>query len=291
MLIINLNIRGLGGGTKAKYLRQVIACEGAEIVCIQETKTTVFSDARCFALWGDNEVGRIHNEGENGGGSLLTMWKKSVFGYESQVMGKGFIVFFGKHISSALRCVIVNVYAACAYTEKVKLWEELSNIKVASHDLLWCFCGDFNAVRNKSERKSINSTVGCSREICGFNNFIETNLLLDLPLVGKKYTWFKANGSTKNRLDRILVTEEWLQIWPRNKQYIQRREVSDHCAIVVKSVNKDWGPRPFRTIDAWHMEMGLYGMVKEKWQSYVVQGNEITKLKDKLKRLKGDLKV
>jgi len=73
MLIISLNIRGLGGGTKARYLRQVIACEGAEIVCIQETKTTVFSDSRCFALWGDNEVGWIHNEGENGGGSLLTM--------------------------------------------------------------------------------------------------------------------------------------------------------------------------------------------------------------------------
>ena len=67
--------------------------------------------------------------------------------------------------------------------------------------------------------------------------------------------------------------------------------MSDHCAIVVKSVDKDWGPRPFRTIDAWHMERGFTGMVKEKWQSYVVQGNEITKFKEKLKRLKGDLKV
>jgi len=39
------------------------------------------------------------------------------------------------------------------------------------------------------------------------------------------------------------------------------------------------------------MERGFTGMVKEMWQSYVVQGNEITKLKDKLKRRKGDLKV
>ena len=221
----------------------------------------------------------------------MTMWKKSVLGYESHVMGKGFIAFFGKLLRSDLRCIIVNVYAACTYADKKRLWEELSNIKAASQDQLWCFCGDFNAVRTRSERKSIYGSVGCSRETYGFKNFIETNLLLDLPLVGKKYTWFKANGSAKSRLDRILVSEEWLQVWPSSKQYIQWREVSDHCAIVVKSVDKDWGPKPFRTIDAWHMEKGFTGMVKEMWQSYVVQGNEITKLKDKLKRLKGDLKV
>ena len=32
-------------------------------------------------------------------------------------------------------------------------------------------------------------------------------------------------------------------------------------------------------------------MVKEKWQSYSVQGNEILKIKEKLKLLKGDLKI
>jgi len=114
---------------------------------------------------------------------------------------------------------------------------------------------------------------------------------LDLPIVGKKYTWFKANGSAKSRLDRILVSEEWLNIWPMYKQYVQRREVSDNCALVVKTLDKDWGPKPFRTIDAWHMERGFSEMVKEKWQSYSVHGDVITNLKDKLKLLKGELKI
>ncbi|XP_068487120.1 uncharacterized protein [Phaseolus vulgaris] len=56
-------------------------------------------------------------------------------------------------------------------------------------------------------------------------------------------------------------------------------------------MDKNWGPKPFRTIDVWLMEEGFNGMVKEKWQSYTVQGNEILKLKDKLKLLKGDLKI
>jgi len=75
------------------------------------------------------------------------------------------------------------------------------------------------------------------------------------------------------------------------KQYIQPREVSDHCAIVVKCVSKDWGPRPFRTIDSWQMEPKFKDMVKAKWSSYAVQGDNITKLKNKLKCLKWDLKV
>jgi len=31
--------------------------------------------------------------------------------------------------------------------------------------------------------------------------------------------------------------------------------VLDHFAIVVKSLVRDWGPKPFRSIDAWHQEV------------------------------------
>ena len=74
MLIVNMNIRGLGGSTKARYLRQIIACEGVEFVCLQETKSKELSETKCFSLWGDNKVGWLHYEGVNGSGSLLSMW-------------------------------------------------------------------------------------------------------------------------------------------------------------------------------------------------------------------------
>ena len=68
-------------------------------------------------------------------------------------------------------------------------------------------------------------------------------------------------------------------------------EVSDHCAVVVKSMLKDWGPQPFRSIDAWQMESDFKELVKDKWNSYVVRRDGITNFKDKLKILKEDLKV
>jgi len=210
MLIINLNIRGLGGGTKARYLNHIIAREGAEFVCIQETKALQFSDARCYSLWGDNKAGWLHYEGDNGSGSLFSMWHRDAFIYESHAMGKGFIVVFGQHIKANCRCVVVNIYVACLLREKKVLWWELTRIKLVSQYLIWCFCGDFNVVRSLSERKGIRERDIQSSETRDFNCFIDANFLIEFPFVGKKFTWFNSNGSAKSRLDRVLVTEDWM---------------------------------------------------------------------------------
>ena len=60
---------------------------------------------------------------------------------------------------------------------------------------------------------------------------------------------------------------------------------------MVKSLVRDWGPKPFRSNDAWLLEPGFKEMVGVKWRSYNVQGNNMTKLKDKLKFLKVNLKI
>ena len=101
---------------------------------------------------------------------------------------------------------MVNVYVACNLSDKVILWKVLSNVKAAYQDLAWCFCGDFNAMRSINERRGIRERNGQSSEISSFNSFINNNFLLELPLLGKKYTWFKSNGSGKSRLDRVLVS-------------------------------------------------------------------------------------
>jgi len=186
---------------------------------------------------------------------------------------------------------VANVYAACNYRVKVTLREALTAFKRTHQNIVGCFCGDFNAVRREDERKGIRGGPSQRKEMIDFNSFIDTNCLVDIPRVGKKYTWFKPNGTSKSRLDKFLVSDEWIQSWPFYKQYVQQRTVSDHCAIVAKSWAKDWGPKPFRSIDAWFMEPGFKEYVKEKWGSYNGQENKISSFKEKLKSLKADLKV
>jgi len=155
MIIINLNIKGLGGGVKAKYLKHIIYKEGVEFLCLQETKVTGFFDFKCVALWGDNKIGWVLNEGENGAGGLLSMWNKEAFEYRSHVKGRGFIAVSGTHVKMNCLCVIVNVYATCSISDKVVMWDALSTIKSANHNEVWCCCGDFNAIRFMEERKGV----------------------------------------------------------------------------------------------------------------------------------------
>jgi len=37
-------------------------------------------------------------------------------------------------------------------------------------------------------------------------------------MVGRKYTWYKVNGFEKCRLDKVLVTKEWVDKWEGYKQ-------------------------------------------------------------------------
>jgi len=145
----------------------------------------------------------MHNKGNNGSGSVLSMWNKEAFEYENHLMGRGFIIIFGHYIKSSFRCVVVNVYSPCTLNGKKSLWEDLSKVKMALHKPVWCFCGDFNVVRSISERKGVSGRGEQTNELIGFNSFIDSIFLLELPLVGKKFTWFKPDGTEKSRIDSV----------------------------------------------------------------------------------------
>lgn len=49
-----------------------------------------------------------------------------------------------------------------------------------------------------------------------------------------------------SKLDRFLITEEWLNTWNNLSQWGLKRSVSDHCPVVLKVNEVDWGPKPFR---------------------------------------------
>jgi len=90
------------------------------------------------------------------------------------------------------------------------MWGEINGFRSNQLSKAWCVIGDFNLVRQE-ERKSMISVTGYSREIKGFKKFIEKFELVDIPLVGRKFTWYKPNGLVKSRIDKVLVSKEWLE--------------------------------------------------------------------------------
>jgi len=62
--------------------------------------------------------------------------------------------------------------------------------------------GDFNAVRYREERRSV-SVSGGAVDFGPFIHFIAENALVDLPLSGRNFTWFKGDGKSMSRIHRF----------------------------------------------------------------------------------------
>ena len=70
------------------------------------------------------------------------------------------------------------------------LWEKLTRMH-SRWNTAWCVIGDFNIILYLSER------FGCkafSLAMFAFSDFIEANYLVDLPLEGALFTWFRDLG-------------------------------------------------------------------------------------------------
>ena len=89
--------------------------------------------------------------------------------------------------------------------------------------------------------------------------------LQEIKSYGSRFTWCRPNGSVRSRLDRCLVSEQWLIKWPDSSQQVLHRDYSDHCPILLKTDMVDWGPKPFRVMDCWLKNKQYQALVKDVW--------------------------
>ena len=99
--------------------------------------------------------------------------------------------------------------------------------------------------------------------ISEFNDWIADIKVEEIPSVGRKFTWFIPNGAAKSKLDNFFVSHEWLTKWPGCTQLILDRNFSDHCPILLRSKNIDWGSKPFGVLDCWLKDKSFESIVKE----------------------------
>lgn len=97
----------------------------------------------------------------------------------------------------------------------------------------------------KNERKGISNQFN-HKEAKEFTDFIEATKPVDLPVLGKKISWFSSDGILMSRLDMILISEGLVDKWKVSPQWIGDRDISDHCPVWLKGSCVDWGPKSFK---------------------------------------------
>lgn len=222
-------------------------------------------------------------------GGMLSLWDANRGSLVFTFTGRGFSGVCLDWGSNKERCFMVNIYSPCNMEGKRKLWEDLKMSRKGFEKGLWCLIGDFNAVSRINERKGL-SGQPARLEIEEFKNFIVDMDLIDPPLLGRKFTWYKNDGTAMSRLDRILLSEDWINRWRVTSQWVVRRDVSDHCPIILKMGNQEWGPKPFRFNNCWLSHPRFEKLVVDSWGKEVKEGWKAITLKEKLKALKLEIK-
>ncbi|GKU93217.1 hypothetical protein SLEP1_g6825 [Rubroshorea leprosula] len=194
----------LGGTVKRRELGKLVRVEKPDFLFVQETKLEEVEEELCKKLWYSDEFGWSMKSSVGASGGLLCVWNRTAFGKVEEFTGDGYLGIKGVWGSKEEPCVFVNVYAPSDRRSKVALWDELRQ-KITEEGGRWLLAGDYNAVRCLEEKRG---RTGMSVDMSEFDAFIETTGLVDIKLANQKFTWYRPDGTSMSRLDRILMTVE-----------------------------------------------------------------------------------
>jgi len=289
MKILTYNARGLGGGEKRVEVRRLVSEKRPMVLCIQETKLELVNDQVIKALWGEGMYNFSYQPSVGASGGMVTVWDTSRVEVWTSSRFNHVLAIKGKVILTGEVFIIFNVYAPCDLAAKKMLWECLTVHVMNNSDLCIYVCGDFNSVRSVEERKG-RAVAFRQAEVDAFNKFIHDSFLIDLPICGRSFTWFRGDGISMSRLDQFLLSNKWCQQWPNSIQVAHQRGLSDHVPVMLHVDASNWGPRPLRMLKCWSELPGYAEFFRERWSTFRCQGWGGFVLQQKLKWIKAGLR-
>ncbi|XP_021971905.1 uncharacterized protein LOC110867073 [Helianthus annuus] len=117
-----------------------------------------------------------------------------------------------------------------------------------------------------------------------FNSFTEESNLHEYSLKGHRFTF--VAGDKLSRIDRVLVNWNFFSAWPLAEYIALDRKWSDHSPLILKTMCRNFGPKPFRFFNSWLERQDFSGLVKDALINTNVQGALDTCLMLKFKRLR-----
>ncbi|XP_021986013.1 uncharacterized protein LOC110882246 [Helianthus annuus] len=181
----------------------------------------------------------------------------------------------------------MNIYAPNEPLSRRALWSEILDVKNSLQGL-WVLMGDFNEVRDASER--LNSEF-VEANADAFNHFILSAGLVEYNMGGGNYTYISDNGKKLSKLDRFLVCLGFKEQWPNATVLALDRVASDHRPIILSTVQSDFGHIPFRFFNSWFELPGFLDFVLQRCGAFSFSGSEDLALAIKLRWLKYKIKA
>ncbi|GMI90851.1 hypothetical protein HRI_002754400 [Hibiscus trionum] len=247
-ILFSWNIRGLGRPEKVRAVISAVKSCNPKVLFLQETKVPCLKPVVVKRLKkaGFSDVVISPSSGASGG--LVVLWEGNWLKVTKTIINPRWVCLIGQIENSNDMCCFMNLYAPNDLGSRRFFFEEISDV-VSSLNMPVIMGGDFNCVRNEKERIGMEPN---NTSMNTFAEFIQRNNLVDLPLVGECYTWFRGGHSVAaSRLDRFLMSPEFLVWFPSIIQVSLPRSLSDHKPVIIKEHTVNSKARPFKLFSHW----------------------------------------
>ncbi|KAK3193257.1 hypothetical protein Dsin_024567 [Dipteronia sinensis] len=228
--LIARKLRGLNSTPKQSEVRKLLLDYNISLVCLIKTRVRINKKTLVAnSVFKDWDM--IDNCNSHSPGRIWVGWDPRILNFTK--------ISETNHIIHCNACILDTndqfrisfVYGSNDDRLRKALWQSMCSTQ---HGSPWIVLGDFNVSRSVGE-----SIVGCSRisgAMLEFNDCLQSLELDDLRFSGFLHTWCnkKSNGCISKKLDRVLVSNDWLVKFENSEVIFLPPSISDHCPSVVK---------------------------------------------------------
>ena len=156
------------------------------------------------------------------------------------------------------------VYGPQGNNNKIIFLQELRDIRAACQGP-WVILGDFNLIYKDEDKNNSN----LNRAMMGrFRRLINDLSLKEIPLHGRKFTWSNLQDSpTLVKLDRVLCSVDWEQLFSDYLLQSAASEDSDHCPLILGLTDRKAGKPRFHFEPFWPKQDDFQSVVETAWNS------------------------
>uniref|UniRef100_A0A1D1YFE7 Retrovirus-related Pol polyprotein LINE-1 n=1 Tax=Anthurium amnicola TaxID=1678845 RepID=A0A1D1YFE7_9ARAE len=288
MKILTWNVRGLNGVGRRVALKNSLSQFDADIYVFVETKVKAHKAKRvCASILPDYDF--IANYESCRDGRIWVLWRSSIV--KIQIIDETeqymhLMVDLGNS-----KCFILSaIYNSNLALDRLKTWQALKNIS-SSISIPWLVTGDFNQVRSNDEK--IGGLKIPLSHLKPLNECIDFCTLQDMKSIGNPLSWCNQGVSRRRilaRLDRSMINEEWITLFPSSLLHYGPAFMSDHSLMLISTVDDlPKEPKPFKFHCMWTSHPDFLNIIKEAWKSDST-GSPMFTFCQKLKSVKNALR-
>ncbi|KAL0288759.1 UNVERIFIED_CONTAM: hypothetical protein Sradi_7089800 [Sesamum radiatum] len=195
------------------------------------------------------------------------------------------------HCRISIRCAHLSVLATVVYgandtVSRRGLWQSLVTLADSISDEPWIVGGDFNTVVDMSEVCGASADIHLAMN--EFRDCIQGTGLIHLPVQGELFSWHNCSEGDRSlwkRLDRLLVNDAWLRLWPNSHYQCLNARTSDHSPLVLRGDTDNHTVSMFRFDNYLTMSSDFIPLVQNVWR-HRIEGTSMYAVTRKLRALK-----